>query len=343
MRNLIRFFFLITLVWSVAAFAVDPCPTNDLNSDPNNPSRWLPVPNQHDTNMCYAYSSSFVANVYLMKTGQYSAPLVSPAYSALLVNREPRGLSNDSLGGGDAEWVLGALSRRGHICGQREVEQRLEELRSAGNFADTGAVLEFLSARSIIKSFPIAARTQPFCRRNPAAIRWVEAHDMERLSQTEILRHLFNGCASRNFELPLPKSAKNLNDSAAQNLITRNLSRGFPVEAGIACFDRFQRTTTDARSVQAGVLPRTETDDCIQGKHSIALTGQKMINGQCHYQIRNSFGALWRGAGATYCSCIDRQNKYVDNCRPENAKKILGCWYTRDRVMSHMYGANGLL
>lgn len=338
------------------------CEEIDLHASPNSPFNKIPIYDQDGTGLCYSYAAAQIADYYLIKNSQ-KIQRVNPVYAAWLSEYKTKNFftARDGLDGGQIYNVLRAIKSQG-VCSDADVRKKLAELKNAGNFTDAEA-LYFLetaystheNSRSLFgfgRANPnwaksVGRNASDFLR-NPGCVRattWLKSRELAGVATTAALEQIFDGCRSNTLRLPEVRVTDSGSDQVVGAEISRSLKSGYPVAASFACANQFFSAPGATRKLKGWSPPlwrssRGNLKSCQgnDGGHAIVVGGQKTINGACHYFIRNSWGAFWVGQGATNCACRDAYGKYKSNCKSEEAREILGCWYKKSDVLPNLAG-----
>jgi hypothetical protein len=190
----------------------------------------------------------------------------------------------------------------------------------------------------------------------------------------EMIRDLFQECrkSKLNFgKLPKAENYSRFSDEDASKAFNLLLKEQIPVGLSIASpvlRDPTERcVTVDPVNQDRAVAPNHPA--CKEGSkdphfmHAVALIGQKKINDECHYLIRNSWGGSWRAKGANgkpaQCSCNrvknidDNKPIYHSVCPEEEANDVVendgvldldapfaesypGCWIPRRAILGNL-------
>ena len=363
---MLRFFILGCAVLFGSMSSADyPCEQRDLYSVPNSALRYLPVHDQDGAGICYAGAASTVANAYLMKHLVFSSPVVHPLYAGFLESRsylpeyvqvtngrssriEKRSDYDDTLNSGSTRNALSQISTEG-FCGAADLELRLRDFKKAGNFKTTTEMLAYLDVayrgvheahRHRLTRGRFKREFAPDCNTKNADT-WLAINNLAGVAQTEVLRRLFTNCVRFKPPIPETKSTYGTDVQVAEH-VRKSLNNAAPLAVSINCFNSFSNHPGDDPTISyvrdKRGTPYRRRKDCrhsSDGMHSLVIAGQKSIGGSCHYLLRNSWGATWRGGGASACSCETRSGQYKDDCTRKEAKTFLGCWYKRSEVLTN--------
>jgi hypothetical protein len=190
----------------------------------------------------------------------------------------------------------------------------------------------------------------------------------------EMIRDLFQECRKSKLsfgKLPKAENYSRFSDEDASKAFNLLLKEQIPVGLSIASpvlRDPTERcVTVDPVNQDRAVAPNHPA--CKEGSkdphfmHAVALIGQKKINDECHYLIRNSWGGSWRAKGANgkpaQCSCNrvknidDNKPIYHSVCPEEEANDVVendgvldldapfaesypGCWIPRRAILGNL-------
>ncbi len=161
------------------------------------------------------------------------------------------------------------------------------------------------------------------------------------IAPTLVLENLFKGCKSQKVNVPDMDNFAFGSDEKMQTAVDGALKRNLPAQINI-CTGFFDNPNYRGLRGFSPPLLRSSNGnakrDC--GGHAVVVSGQTKIGGECHYLIRNSWGAQWQGSGATSCACITRDGKYKAQCRLGEGREYLGCWFKRKTVLPNTGDVN---
>lgn len=342
MRLAFVLLFLLSSVAHAAKVSDVGCEAVNYHKDPKNPLRKLPVWDQDGVGICYAYAAATIANYELMKRGK--EPIVSPVYAAYLQTFV--GLDKNSADGGavDTTWEM----LRGGVCTAYNVNKRLEGLKKAGGFssAQTLAFLEMVFKMKSNKATFLELEHLYNCNLDNA-LNWLEARSLQHYPQSGVLDSLFANCPQVPFKMPSLKAAITGTDVAMARTIRDRMLKGNLPTITLGCYSDFE-SNPKIRSLKGKSPPLSRWSPenrkaCRAGEnHALIVAGQQMVNGQCHYLLRNSFGSSWRGKGGTACDCLTKSKEYKPICKTSEAAETLGCWYKRDDVVGNLLDLSSL-
>lgn len=320
----------------------DGCRDIDLNADANSPLRKIPVYDQGNTNMCYAYTASQLIDFYRFKNGDKSYDFTNPIYAGWSYKTKHHDIANrKSLDFGNSGDLILALRENG-VCTNSEVQARLSVLAKSANLSETELV-EMLErsytddgwlkehARRIfgIRPPPSKSCTQPQALKDQ-----LQRYHLLGIASTAALKPLLQNCRKIPLNVPEPKTYLNDDDESFGRNIESTLSAGYPGGIGYCSQILEDQEFLGTTRLEPSKL-RSGTSECF--KHLSVITGQKNFAGHCHYLIRNTGGPQHREGAANSCACITASGKYETSCSERNPKQIVGCWIPRGRVLKNSY------
>lgn len=256
-----------------------------------------PVRNQQDLGWCYAYTAADLMSQALRQDksrvlGLNQSGAMFDDVSAMQMAHEYQrktGLSLNSAqsDGGVVQRTLDSAFERSKVCSESEL--------TAQNRGQGSDLLRFQNGQ---------AR-----RFNPGT------YDIHRANQTAA-------------EDLIARSCRRSIDSLSVVSVAQYQRATDPSYGGQGLNDRFRRAIDTAlgQGRIAGISYRNFLQGAggLHGKHASSIVGRKMINGQCQYMIRNSWGL----------SCSPYHEPYRSRCQKGHV------WVTEDELMGNVFAVD---
>lgn len=337
---------------SVRVFAANPtfdsCAPIDYQAQPDSCFRKIPVYDQAETGICYAYAASQMVDCYRFSHGDPSTDLTNPVYAATISKTyNPRSrINSESLYGGFSENVIEVLKSHGS-CSQSEVEKNLALFKSDLSVGDA-QVLAFLeesfkkynqksSRDSVVRLVQNKIQSLGQCELQYMA-NIVDLAGLQGIGARTILEEVFRSCEAKLKQVKLPPIQTF--DAGSDAWIKKNLDAALsrnPVSIGVCSqfFDEYDFqglkglnppfTRRSTRNVKGSCKP-----------HAVVVTGRRNVGGKCQYLVRNSWGTSWQAPTAATCACYDLNDRYWEDCSlVENIKEYVGCWFDADAMLKN--------
>lgn len=360
MRIFITFLclFLLSMV-----HASDECPTSDLNARADSPFRKIPIYDQDGTGNCYAYAAAQMIDYYRIQKNDQNYELTNPIYAGWATYFKDRKSSQrKSLTAGKSVNVFKALKNTG-ICDNKEVARRMNALMKDTGLSEARAMFFLETAykhsanssnphelEQVKKDFNVYATT---CNENVTAfIDNLELNGLFAAAPTLVLHNLFHGCPAKPVDVPDVQWVHTGTDSKVRDALEKGLLENqLPVQINY-CASPLDTPASEPQpskppskvfSFIKKIIPRavfTGRTSAGCGDHAALISGQTTINGQCHYQIRNSYGSYWYPPGATSCACITKEGVYKEQCEKGEGQQYVGCWFKREDVLANTKSVN---
>lgn len=353
MRTSILLTFII-LLFSSILWAGEDCSSVDLNAGSNSPFKKIPIYDQDGVGLCYAYAAAQMVDYYRIKNGDTSYGLTNPLYTSWATYYKSRSLIKfDSLdNGGYSDTAVDALREVG-TCGQEDVEKRLASLKNEANLTDAEflffleTMYKHFNGLFSSGSWNLALRdlkdgTSLVCKTKAKNLKSeLDKSKLFAVAPTLVLENLFKGCKSKKVNVPALDNFSFGSDDKMKVALNGSLKKGLPAQIGI-CAEFFNNPNYRGLRGFSPPLLRSSNGnakrDC--GAHAVVVSAQAKIAGECHYQLRNSWGAQWYPYGATSCACITRNGKYKAQCARGEGREYVGCWFKQKTVLPNTGDVN---
>jgi hypothetical protein len=312
------------------------CPQVDLNQGPESPFNQIPIYDQSGVKICYAYSASELIDYYRLKNKDTNYDLTNPIYAAWATyfkeaKTDQQGLIDKD--GNELE-VIAALKKNG-VCSNSDIEAKFDQLVKSFRMNDaqilTYVESMYSSRNNII--FPGAefspiqnftTRVILTCSQKTELDTDFRRNGYLNVAPTAFLQELFRDCETHDLDLPGVYEKNWVAEQVLQQLTNSALAKELPVVLKMCA------NVLSNHSYRGQIAPRQLREDC--GHHSILVSAQASINGQCNYLLRNSWG-IWRDSEATACACITHDKKYKQICSRSEAETYVGCWYKQKDIL----------
>lgn len=316
----------------------------DLNQGQNSPFNSIPIYDQDGVGLCYAYTTSQMIDYYRFSQG--AKGLTNPIYAGWATYYKDANFfkSRSLQNGGHEHQVVEALKKVG-VCEDNFVSKRLSELTLDLGLSEA-QTLHFLE--SVYKNYngiltsknwdsayqEIRTQTLVSCSQALNIKKRLEQFGFLELAPTYILDQLFKNCKTHAIKVPDVIVQDKGTDNEFENKINDVFKRQLPVTIGVCSSLFTNNQNRDLRGIQY-IFNRASNANIKKecGPHSVLLTAQKKINGECNYLIRNSWGASWYPPTATSCACITRNRTYKQFCQKGEGEEYVGCWFKKNDIL----------
>ena len=357
-----KLLFLLPFLFSTSLFA--DCSTVNLITAPKSPFAKIPVYDQDGIGTCYAYSASQLIDYHLIKNGGKRS--VHPLWAALKYSDAQ---NNSSISGGECSSTIKALSRAGN-CDQEKVSKAIKAWANKANVKEAEVVhlieklapemkkilskkkktnpkAKELSAKEVEVAVRAAIKQhEPFCSAGATWENLIPAlKSLKVLDSTVLLSNLvMPGCSSNltKLKIPSPTVLNSSSDNGWEKNLNNKLNDKLPVSVSYCA--KVLREGSHYRGVtkRGGFFTNNvKTSDC--GPHESLVVGKKKIGNQCHYLVRNSWGAGFNSGYRKWnCLCKEKKTgKFLDNCtasKHNNGKyTVEGCWINGKALSANIY------
>lgn len=374
MKNIILTLF---LALPFSAFS-QTCSEINLVTQKESPFQKIPVYDQDSLGTCYAYSTSQLADYYLMSNKKKTEPSVSPHWLALKYsNRFLRsGITGGTIGG-----TIEALREDGY-CDSKDSDKLLHQFAKKGGMSDA----EFLGIlEDYFELYEMSMRSKKSFNEtnlkvtgalNPKFVTKTRKLDLFRKASSRLSQKYCpaNGhfaelekAISGYLDLPTtyflnklaaldcPSPKKNLvppptffspkkNVEVEQSLI-KTLSNNKPVGIGY-CARIWWEPKTKNILTRAPKLTFWNEKQC--GTHASVVVGMKPLGNKCQFLVRNSWGNGFSDGNSQYkCLCKNKKTKaYVDDCTKKTHSNkdysVEGCWVSGEALSTNVMSTTSI-
>lgn len=284
------FLFLLVLSWNCLA---NDCSDFSLYSLPQSPLPKMEIYDQGKLNICYAMAASDLINFEIDKTGLKIHPLVIALEYA-------KHQSKKNLDIGVTREAI-KLMETSHECSYEIIQRKIEELFGKNPYDKIYEISKSSSFNPLFIENLIFPKSSKCFKEKSKKLSIV----VERLN----FRVLADDNSYEFFlKQKLQELKKPISITYCSNIWRLNEYDGIDQnEKGIR--DRLKK-------------------DCHY--HESTVVGKKIINGQCHFLVKNSWGTNWTRDNERYlCTCRKKDTKeIIDNCNTHKNKdlEVLACW-----------------
>lgn len=322
------------------------CETVDFNK--TQPLSSMPVLDQGETNLCYAYSASQLLEYEFKRRG------LNRTFSPIDTGYVLKGSYSkpNDLDFGDTAWAMFSVLESGAStkeCVDRVIKTALLE--------STMTLEEFLNI--LQKAYKLKSSV-PFTAKG-ISNRLIETCELEELPSGKVerfitglvpsfydqLRSILKPCEKeRKDYLNWPQVKVEYKDRGSNSEMKQYLDEFFNSgrPAGIALCSEILQGELKHRGVRIPNRDETEMKKTCGG-HEVMATGRMKIHGQCNYLIRNSWGASWKNENFV-CACKTKTKYYPDCSKApktdQNNKIMVGCWVPEKILLPNIYSLTGL-
>lgn len=294
----------------------DGCQATNLITASDSPFQKIPVYDQKDTNLCYAYSAAQLMDYHLIKNGSQNRS-IHPAWVALSYARSK---NKTGLYIGHTKEAIDSM-RVARNCHYNSVSNALLSWSENRELPET-------SILKLIENFSTKAKEELI--QGPSSLD-------PSLTPVEMLsRLMLPACPEEGREkIKLPAVSKfNFRelptDEAFESFIKKRLDeKTYPVSIAY-CSKVWKDPEYDGIHLNLALNRDSLSGDC--NYHESLVVGKKMLNGKCQFLIRNSLGdGYWAGSNQVRCLCKNKQTgEYADDCsaatHPSPQFMVEGCW-----------------
>lgn len=326
-----------------AAVPDDPtCQNFDLNESPQSPFRLIPMYDQGNAGICYAYAASQMIDYVRIKAGDTKSGFTHPTYAAWVYKYKTDVQAREhELAGGSPYYTINVLRTEGS-CAYGEVDARLSVLTRSSTGMTNTQLVDLLDKIAIAPQPSTLRRglnsvlgIEPSCIDNHNLERQLRRYNLFGIAAPSVLAPLFRDCKLVPVNVPPAIYHTNSNDTELANHLAQNLSQSLPVTINYCANVLDNSQARSAMRVYETSL-REPRSDC--SKHASLVTAQTNLGGKCQYLIRNSYGPQNKDRAATQCACITTNGAYEKFCTQKTPREFVGCWHSREAILANSYG-----
>ncbi|MGE3609241.1 MAG: hypothetical protein AB7I27_06600 [Bacteriovoracaceae bacterium] len=323
------------------------CSSQNLITEPNSPFNNIPVYNQEDSRICYAYTAAQMMDYHLIKNGAKDRS-IHPLWAALTINKR---IDQPSLPTGSTALTINSM-RHASNCDYAQVVEAVKEWTKISGMSEN-ELISFLDL--FYENIQKAKKKKSFFKRNKLTEEeldqiyadsvgtqmlnsciqleeWVSLYAqiklLASLTPTEIFSSILekkclNGEKLKNKTPKAVDIFKKRNKSLADEINSYLTQTHEPI--GINYCTNFWQTPN-----YQGYLNNKLSKDCLM--HASIIVGQKEVNQQCQYLIRDTAGSEWNDNNSQWkCLCKNKvTSEFVDDCTHETHSNLLyrveACW-----------------
>jgi len=359
-----KFLVFLLLILSSHAFGND-CKEVNLVTKKGSPFNKIPVYDQDGAGLCYAYAASQIVDYHLIQKGSKSRS-IHPLWVSLKYS-DSEWFKSD-LTGGRGNDAIKALLKSGN-CHQAQVTNGLSEWAKKAKLKEA-ELIGFLE--KVIPKINSQYRGAAFTRSPFKAPLPTEAEvkdtikkvihdfkpycsataDLEKLmpellnigimsSERVVGSLVLNECKKiTKLNIPNPIREEPKKDEDYARILKARLNKNAPVTISY-CAKVLYDPKYDGLS-DSFWSSRNTASEC--GRHESLIVGKKMVNNQCHFLLRNSWGAGF-GSSTKSWKCLCKNKKtgaFLDNCERSKHNNgqytVEGCWINESSLSKNTYG-----
>ncbi|MFZ4715107.1 MAG: hypothetical protein ACOYL6_15405 [Bacteriovoracaceae bacterium] len=359
--------FLCLLLGFFLAFGAEAqtaCPTMNLYKIPDGPYQKIPLYDQEESNLCYAYSAADMTNFDLLSSKKTKEVVVDPVWVAYVDKSKN---TDYKLDFGRAKEAIESLNQMG-ICKASKVEEFIQKFSHEVGLTEI-QVMNFLAdlESKIFKltSYPehqkknadgsysrlqenvfseaykdiaekyeiIHVEDQVACQKNILLENDLKQINFIKNNAITICQeYIFKECKGpillKNYQFNTNslKNATASDQEVSQKIRSRLGNNLQPLQIGY-CANIFSDSSYDGIPTKDR---NKRADDCLA--HSSVLVGARSLQNKCQYLLRNTHGPQWGEWNRHLtCFCQDKKTKkMIEDCtaqkNPSLDFTILGCW-----------------
>jgi hypothetical protein len=311
---------------------------------------------QQELNTCYAYSAAQMWEHHFRNLGNEKS--ISPAWVALVskINR-PTHWTPDSLDFNYVKWTLVDMENA-PVCSQYIVDRELAHLKHGNRLTESDLLL-FIQLtwkrfqnrmmirpwgnrwKEFIKAYREISYKEYFSGKLKRSLLY-QLREMITYPTNGFLKYvkekLLKECTKAE-KLHMPEYAHKVfhkyPGQKASAIFNKQLEKN-PVTIGYCTRIFRSKVGTKLLGKRSQFVSQVfKLRSC--GSHYSVVVGQKKMNGQCHYLVRNSYGDMWK---SPYRKCHILKDGKVMDVKPSSLMppyKMLGCWISRDDLFENMF------
>ena len=301
-----KFILSLLLVFSFHAIAQDCGPVN-LVTMKDSPFRKIPVYDQKDTNLCYAYSAAQLVDYHRILNGATERS-VHPAWVAL---NYAKAKNKTNLYIGHTKEAIESL-RESRNCRYNAVSYALVSWAGRKDATETGilgAIEKFSGGQTPVEvASMIVGPACPEDAREDLRLPSVRKFNFEQLPDDDSFEKFLKG---RLDEAPFPVS--------------------------IAYCSRVWKEK-DYDGIKVNASGKRDSLDRNCDYHESLIVGKRKAGGSCQLLVRNSMGnGYWAKQEKSKCLCRSKTTgEFADNCSPETHPETIysveACWIDSDKL-----------
>lgn len=315
---------------SSQAFAADCSPVNLITS-PSSPFTKIPVYDQKDANICYAFSAAQMMNYYLIKTGA-DRPSVHPVWIAL---NYALGKNRKGLEIGHTKYSIERLSEAFN-CDAEIVSKALKSWAGTENIPES-RIIAFIEKYADGRNIPESS--DPLILSMYSRLRELALHPVQ------VVESILAPVCTKRTVIPVPKVKKynhsDLHDDEAYErfLLQRLSTNETPISIAY-CSKVWKEPDYDG--IELTFLGKRDKlkKDCAY--HESLVVGKKKTGDKCQFLVRNTWGDKWKSGNKKWkCLCRDRMSgKFYDDCEssthPDEQYAVEACWIDSGKLSKNV-------
>lgn len=316
---------LISIFFLSSSFAVDCSPVN-LITEPGSPFSKIPVYDQKDSNICYAFAAAQMVDYYLIKNGAEKRS-IHPAWLAL---NYALARKRDGLNIGHTKDSIESLSEVNN-CDYDRVSSALTSWADTPDMSESGII-------AFIEKFAMANRSPASSHR---LMKKFEELKRMAISPVKVVEKiLMSGCEDRS-RVVLPAVQKyNYSqlpeDKDFEKFLIQNIHKNSVPYSIAYCSKVWKDPTYDGIELTFFGKRDSLRKDCEY--HESIIVGRKPSGSSCNLLVRNTWGTEWRSGNKKWkCLCREKSTgTWIDDCdsstHPDELYSVEACWIPSDKI-----------
>lgn len=358
-----KFLVLFISIFSSYAFASD-CKEVNLVTQKDSPFKKIPVYDQDGAGLCYAYAASQIVDYHLIKNGKNRS--THPLWIALKYS-ESEWFKGDITGGRGND-AIKALLKAGS-CHHTQVSSGLAEWAKKANLKEAeligflekvipkintqyqGAVFNRSAMRAPLPTEAEVKETitnaingfKPYCSATADLEKLMpELLNIGIMSSRRVIGSLVLNECKKITKLSVPNPVRKSPDTDEEyvKILQTQIAKGAPTTISY-CANVLKNPNYDGITNRFWDS-RNTVKDC--GNHESIIVGKKVIDNQCHFLLRNSWGTGFGSATKSWkCLCKNKKTgAYLDNCERSKHNNgqytVEACWVSSSAISKNTYG-----
>lgn len=321
----------LTFFILISGVHADDCSPVNLITEEASPFSKIPVYDQKDSNICYAYAAAQIVDYHLLKNGAEKRS-VHPVWLAL---NYAQGRNRSGLDIGHTKDTIEKLSDAQN-CDFETVSTALKEWSGSPDWPES-KIIAFIEKYSDRERSP--ASTDALTQKMLLELRKLSLNPVQVVSKI-----LTPFCQTRT-QVTVPKVSKynysQLPDDASYEKFLLGRLSTHPAPISIAyCSKVWKDPSYDGIDLTFFGKRDSLKKDC--DYHESLVVGKKMSGNSCQLLVRNTWGDKWRSGNKKWkCLCKERTTgKYVDDCEasthPDHQYAVEACWISSDKLSKNV-------
>lgn len=303
----------------------------NLITDEASPFSKIPVYDQKDSNICYAFAAAQIVDFHLIKNGA-ERPSVHPVWLALnyALARKRNGL--------DIGHTKDTIERLNEVqnCDSNIVSNALSSWAGTAEIPDS-KIISFIEKYSDQKRKP--ASSDNLTLRMLSQLRALATNPVQVVSQ------ILSPICSERTKVSVPKVWKyNYSqlptDEAYEKFLIRRLNENKAPISIAYCSKVWKDPGYDGIDLTFLGVRDALRKDC--DYHESLVVGKKLSGGTCQLLVRNTWGDKWKAGNKKWkCLCRDKTTgEFADDCQsethPDSKYSVEACWISSEKLSKNV-------